>query len=118
MIYASLYSNHMADAQKYGWKFDNLCFDWSVLMQNQNMFIQENSNQYIKDLEQSGVHVIHSKAYFLDHQRIKTDQGELQADKFVLATGGTPNLPQVEGIEYAMTSDDIFNLSSKLIILL
>ena len=113
MMYAALYKNHLADARKYGWEFDNQSFDWHTLIQNQNNFIASTSNQYIEQLKQSGVEIINSTVEFIDQHTIKTSLGNLYAHKFLIATGGTPSLPQIEGIEHAITSDDIFDLKDK-----
>ena len=58
-------------------------------------------------LEQQGITVLRGRARFADAHEIAVDGRLVTAERIVLATGSSPARPPIEGIERALTSDQL-----------
>lgn len=62
-----------------------------------------------------GVTVIQSEAQFIDAKTVRTDEAEITARYFVIATGSSPAIPAIPGLEdvYYLTNENIFDLDTQ-----
>jgi glutathione reductase (NADPH) len=112
-VYASEFGHEMKDiAPGYGWSCDNVRFDWSVLRDNVAAEVDRLSGIYTRNLNNSGVDVIHQKAVLACADQVLLGDGQLiTAKNILIATGGRPWTPDnLPGVEHCITSDDIFTL--------
>ncbi|MGI9408377.1 MAG: glutathione-disulfide reductase, partial [Hyphomicrobiaceae bacterium] len=110
--YASRFGDDFEDAKGFGWSADNVRFDWPTLKSNKDAEIDRLNGIYLRNLEASGV-TIHQTRAVLDgpHTIRFTATGESITAKFVLiATGGWPYKPDIEGANLGITSNDAFEL--------
>ena len=110
MVYSSHFHEDIKDAKGYGWDLDIKSFSWSKLLENKDKEIERLNGIYINMLEKSGVDIYNGKASFIDNKTILVGKEKITADKFLIATGGKPSLPNIEGIEHAITSNEAFYL--------
>ncbi len=110
LYYASEFSDYFKDAKNYGWDIAIKGFDWGALIENKNKEVERLSEIYQNLLDESGVDIIRGEARFLSDNEILVGGKKLQADKFLIATGGRPFIPNIKGKEYVTTSNDIFHL--------
>ena len=61
-------------------------------------------------LFQRELEIVFGEAKLLDNNLVQVGEQIYKADKILLATGGKPFLPDIEGIELASISDDMFFL--------
>ena len=115
--YTAGYAKAFADAQDYGWQFsDQPRLNWSALIKAKDTELNRLARLYQKGLDEAGVITVHGKARFVDDNRLEVvheatgNMQILSARRFAITVGGKPFLPQIPGIEYAKTSDDIFSL--------
>ena len=106
--YASDYGPAFEDAKGYGWNAENITFNWNTLIENKDKEISRLNGIYTKLLQNAGAEVHEGMASFKDEHTIVVNDREITADKFLIATGGTPRKPAYEGAEYAQISDDMF----------
>ena len=88
-------------------------FDWAKLVAAKEKEISRLSAIYRVNLEKAGVAIFESRAEILDPHtvRLKADGRQFRARKILVATGGTPALePPAPGREYAITSNEVFDL--------
>lgn len=52
-----------------------------------------------EEVEKRGVEVVTGEARFLDAERVQVGERIMRAKKFVIATGGSPAIPPIDGIE-------------------
>ena len=109
-MYASQYTQEFETAKSYGWDVGAPRFDWSTLKKNTFKEVQRLNGVYATTLSKSGVTIYNGFAAFKNANTVVVDGQEITADKFIIATGGKPFVPLVEGAEHAITSDDIFHL--------
>ena len=109
MAYASDYGPHFEDARGFGWDVPkDIPFDWNTLIENKNKEILRLNGAYKKTLDGANVEIINGFAKFIDEKTVEVDGKKITADKFLIATGGTPRKPSIEGGEHMITSDEIF----------
>lgn len=99
------------DAKGYGFTFGEPQFSWSHLKEKRDQYIKNivtwYNNSYMPD---AGVDVIHGAAKFVDNKTVEVNGEHFTADKIVISTGGYPLVPETEGAEYGITSDQFFDL--------
>lgn len=112
-VYASHFAEDFADAAGFGWHVGERRFDWATLIANKDTEIARLSALYERGLRNAGADILHSRAELRDAHTIhlSTDNRTVTADKILIATGGWPSLPEIPGIEHAITSNEAFHLA-------
>ena len=113
MVYASHFAEEFHDSASYGWSTTINGFDWSTLITNKDKEIDRLNGIYINLLKSAGVEIFHGTGSIIDRNKVKIGDDEITTDKILIATGGTPYLPEIEGIEHAITSNEVFHLESQ-----
>jgi glutathione reductase (NADPH) len=110
MWYAANLRHTLDDASGYGYQVMLQGFDWLSLKTARDSYIHGINDWYVTYLADSNVDLICGFARFKDASTV-TVNGELyQAAHIVIATGGKPSVPGIEGAELGLTSDDFFAL--------
>lgn len=109
--YAAHYGEGFKEAAGYGWEVGPVSFNWDTLKQNRAKEIERLNGLYKKGQENAGTTIIHGWASFKDAHTVEVDGKELTASNILIATGGEPFVPDVEGKEHAIVSDDVFDLA-------
>ncbi|PSN19296.1 glutathione-disulfide reductase [filamentous cyanobacterium CCP5] len=113
MVYASHFPEQFEAAKGYGWTIGETQFDWTKMITAVNNETQRLNGIYQRMLDNSGVTLYRQYARFVDEQTLLVGDEKVTADKILIAVGGRPVLPtNVPGIEHAISSDDIFHLST------
>jgi glutathione reductase (NADPH) len=113
MVYASRYKDHFKDAEGFGWTLSAPSFDWRKLVAAKETEISRLSAIYRSNLEKAGVAIEDSRAEIEDVHRVRllADDRMVSAKIILIATGARPVLePDVSGREYAITSNEVFDL--------
>lgn len=114
MVYASRYEDHFEDAAGFGWTHAEHSFDWPKLVAAKEKEISRLSAVYRSNLEKAGVAIVDGRAKIEDAHCVRLmGNGRRVSAKFILvATGSRPVLePDVPGREYAITSNEVFDLA-------
>lgn len=110
-VYASQYNNAFKDSQGFGWSGTTAKFDWSTLRDNKTKEISRLNNVYDNMLNNAGVEVIHGRGRFVDKHTVVVNNQTYTAERILIATGSWPYIPNFPGSEYAITSNEIFDLA-------
>ena len=110
--YASHFNYDFEDSREYGWSVQQPTFDWSILRDNKKTEIKRLNSIYHSILENAGVEIFTGHASLLDANTVVVDGINYQADKILLSTGGWPFVPEFPGSEFAITSNEIFDLDN------
>ncbi len=108
--YAAHFKQDFEDARGYGWSFDQLSFDWRALLEGKNREIERLNGVYGNLLTQSGVELIRGRAKVTGPHTVEVDGRTLTSRHILVATGSSPTIPEIEGAEYCISSDDAFYL--------
>lgn len=108
-VYASETPEQLHDAQGFGWQLDGkLKFDWPTLLANKNKEISRLNGIYQSLLENPGVEIINGRARFVDANSVEVEGKTYTAERIVVATGSWPFVPEFEGAEHSITSNELF----------
>lgn len=110
LVYASQYAEDFADAQGFGWTVPPAQFSWADLIAAKDREITRLSGLYEGNLQKSGVAVLQGAVRVLDPHTVACNGQRIRAEHILVATGGTPFVPAVPGIEHAITSNAVFDL--------
>jgi glutathione reductase (NADPH) len=111
MVYASEFPETIATGRAYGWDMQDADFDWSVFRTRLHAELDRLEGIYRNLLKGSGVTMYDQRAKLADPHTVELADGtRITARHILLATGGRPVLPQVDGIEHAITSNEMFLL--------
>ncbi|PIQ53101.1 MAG: glutathione-disulfide reductase [Comamonadaceae bacterium CG12_big_fil_rev_8_21_14_0_65_59_15] len=113
LVYASHYAQEFADAAGFGWSVPPATFSWPKLIAAKDAEISKLSAMYEKNLLNSGVQVLQGAARVVDAHTVEVNGQPWRAEHILVATGGTPFLPALPGIEHAITSNEVFNLPTQ-----
>jgi glutathione reductase (NADPH) len=112
LVYASRFADHFADAAAFGWSVGEVSFDWPTLVRAKETEISRLSEIYAANLGRAKVEIFRQRAWVTGAQEIALADGTRHSARHILvATGGAPELhPHVEGLEHAITSNELFDL--------
>ena len=110
-VYASQFSNSFKDANGFGWSSTTPSFDWATLRDNKIEEISRLNGIYDTMLGGAGVDVIDGRARFVDKHTVAVNGKNYSAEKIIIATGTWPHIPEFPGREFAVTSNEIFDLA-------
>ena len=113
MVYAAHFHEEFSDSEHYGWHPADASFDWSTLIANKDREIDRLNKIYENLLSSAGVDLYYGTAHLLDAQTVQLGDQQLGCSTLLLATGGTPFMPDIPGIEHAITSNEVFHLQQK-----
>jgi glutathione reductase (NADPH) len=113
MVYASHFPELFTDAEGYGWSAVKSQLDWPKMITAVNNEVTRLNGIYQRMLDNSKVELLHGRGKFIDNHTIQVGDRTVTADKILIAVGGVPVRPDIPGIEYAIVSDDVFNLAEQ-----
>lgn len=79
------------------------------LVANRDAYIERIRGSYKNGLDSNSVEWIKGYASFIDAHTIEVDGKQITAEHILIATGGQPIYPEINGSEYGQTSDDFFD---------
>ncbi len=111
MWYAASLAHALDDAGDYGFSVEVGQHDWASLVASRERYIERLNGIYANNLEKDGVRHIVGRATFVDDRTIEVDGEPFTADRFVIAVGGEPVVPEIPGADLGITSDGFFELT-------
>ena len=109
--YASHFSHDFENAKGFGWNLAATKFHWPTLVANKKTEISRLNGIYASLLDNSGAQIIRGYASLKDKNTVTVDGTDYTAERIVIATGGAPNIPDVDYAELLISSDEIFDLT-------
>lgn len=112
MMYASRLGAELRQAEPYGWQIPEAHFEMASWQEAKSREIDRLEAIYARLLAQSGVQVVAGQAAIESANRVRVNGKPLQAQRILIATGGSPVVDALPGVEGVATSTDILNLRS------
>jgi glutathione reductase (NADPH) len=100
-------------AADYGFDVTLNKFNWQTLVDSREAYIKRIHASYSSGFEKNGVTLIKGFASFVDKNTIEVNGKQYTADHILIATGGSPIMPNVPGAEFGIDSDGFFGLSEQ-----
>ena len=111
-VYGSQVADEILDAKGYGWQISNAQFHWPTLVSNKNKEIKRLNGIYERLLKDAGVCLLRGQGRLFSPQGVEVDGHRHNVEHILIATGSYPFLPNIPGVEYAVSSDAMFHLPS------
>jgi glutathione reductase (NADPH) len=100
----------MEDARHFGWSGGPLTHTWAILRDRVADEVTRLNGVYERILLSAGVEIVRGFGTIADPHTIVVDGRRLSTDRILIATGGEPRMPDLPGVELALTSDQLFSL--------
>jgi glutathione reductase (NADPH) len=109
-VYAAQYAEEFRTAAGFGWSYRKPDFDWNRLKENVFTEIDRLNGVYQTLLRRFGVAIHAGRAEFINPTTVRVGEQSFTADRFLIATGGHPFMPDIDGAALGITSDEAFHL--------
>jgi len=97
----------------FGWDVQKCEFSWPVLRDNVLNEVSRLEGLYTQTLTNHQVEVFHERAVLTGPNDVRMASGKtVTAGKILISTGARPNMPEIEGIEHAISSNEVFHLDA------
>ena len=100
-------------APDYGFDLSFNGLNWSKLIESREAYIERIHGSYERVLGNNQVTVIQGFARFVDSKTIEVNGEHYTADHILIAVGGQPSIPGIEGAELGIDSDGFFALTEQ-----
>ena len=111
LVYGAHFAEDLADARRFGWDVPECRFDWPTLRDNVLGEVTRLEGAYTETLTNHNVTIFHERATLTGRNSVRLASGkEVSAGKILIGTGAQPVMPQIEGIEHAISSNEVFHL--------
>jgi len=111
MVFASGYSEEMANAQEYGWDVTVGAFDWIKFRTRLHSELDRLEEAYRNNLIKAGVEIYDTRAVIKDPHTVELGTGETRTAKHILvATGGHVQYPNERAEGLGISSNEVFHL--------
>jgi len=111
-LFGAQFADAFADAAGYGWQLPRPGFELSRLTAAKNVETDRLEVIYRKLLADAGVRLLEGHAQLLDAHTVLVNGERLTAQRLLIATGSSPNHPAIPGIELAVTSNEMLELTT------
>ena len=111
LVYGSHFAEDLADAKRFGWDTGGATFHWPTLRDNVAAEVDRLEGLYGETLANNNIEVLHQRATVSGPQSVTLETGrEITAKYILIATGAWPSVPNVQGAELGITSNEVFEL--------
>ncbi|HYD04539.1 MAG TPA: glutathione-disulfide reductase [Reyranella sp.] len=111
LVYGSHFAEELQDAAHYGWTVSGMEFDWATLRDTVLRDVDRLNAAYTQTLESHGVERFLERATVTGPHGVKLASGrEISAKYILVSTGAWPVVPEFEGSDLAITSNEVFHL--------
>lgn len=112
LVYASHFAEEFEDARGFGWTVGPAQFSWPDLIRAKDREIDRLNGVYLRLLSDSGVTLYPNRGSLVGPHEVRVGEEVISARVILVAVGGRPWLPDIPGIEHAITSNEAFHLEA------
>ena len=111
LVYGAHFAEDLDDAAMFGWDVPEKRFDWPTLRDNVLSEVCRLEEAYTETLTNHQVTVFKERATLTGPNSVRLASGKsITADKILIATGARPLMPDLPGVEHAISSNETFHL--------
>ena len=112
LVYGAHFAEDFEQASGFGWSLGEANFDWATLIANKDREINRLNGIYRNLLLNSGVTLMEGHAKLTGPNEVEVNGQRYTAKHILIATGGWPQIPEIPGHEYAISSNEAFFLKA------
>ena len=110
LVMASEFARHAADSRGFGWLPHPMQHDWTLLRQAKEREITRLEGIYRSLLQGAGATVFEAHARLLAPHQVDIGGRQVSARHILIATGATPQAPELPGAQHLISSNQAFDL--------
>lgn len=110
-VYAAQFARGFKDAYGFGLDSPVPTFQWDRLRDNKDKEIARLNGIYGNMLDNAGVTLFRDRATIVGPNQISVSGQTVTAKRILIATGGWPFIPDIEGSEHVISSNEVFHLN-------
>ncbi len=111
MFNASMIADIFHKSHDYGFSTQAIRLDWHKLVSRRTHYIERLREIYAKKFHDQNITHIKGTGVFETTNSISVNEKLYKAEHIIIATGGEPALPHIEGIQHVIDSDGFFSLT-------
>jgi glutathione reductase (NADPH) len=112
LVYGAQFADAFADAVGFGWEHVHPGFDWGALVAAKDKEIDRLNGIYLGLLKNSGVDLYETRGVVVDPHTVEVGGKRVTAERILIATGGHPVVPAIDGVGCAITSNEALDLET------
>lgn len=112
MIYAAHYHEYFEDAKNYGWDVSGVTHDMARLIDNKNTELDRLNGIYLNILKNNNVDLLQGRGTIVDAHTVEVAGKQYTTENILIAVGGWPAMPDLPGIEHAISSNEALEIKS------
>ena len=113
MWYAESLAHEIHEAPEYGFDVSVGGQDWGELKRRRDAYIKRLNDIYENNLTANKVGIIQGEARFENSNTVRVGELSFTAPHIIIATGGEPRVPDLDGAGLGITSDGFFELTER-----
>ena len=86
---------------------------WESLVERRDAYVARLNTIYAKNLDNANIERVMGTAKFVGPREVEVAGQRYSADHVLIAVGGAPTMPQIEGVQLAISSDGFFDLKTQ-----
>ncbi|NKD76182.1 glutathione-disulfide reductase [Haematospirillum sp. H1815] len=110
LIYGAEFARSFQDACGYGWAVGDVHLDWPALVASKNRELDRLEAVYRNTLKSNHVELVEGRGRLVDPHTVEVNGRRMTAQRILVAVGGWPVLPDIPGVEHAITSNEALDL--------
>ncbi|MDP3907481.1 glutathione-disulfide reductase [Novosphingobium sp.] len=111
LVYGSHFAHSLHDAAQYGWTIEGAKFDWATLRDFVASDVDRLERAYTSTLSNNNVEHFAERAVVTGPNTVRLASGrEITARIILIAVGAWPVMPEIDGAEHCITSNEVFHL--------
>ncbi|MEB0046730.1 MULTISPECIES: glutathione-disulfide reductase [unclassified Pseudomonas] len=112
LVYGAHFAEDFEQSSGFGWSLGEATFDWATLIANKDREISRLNGIYRNLLVNSGVTLHEGHAKIIGPHEVEINGERYTAKNILIATGGWPQIPDIQGHEHAISSNQAFFLKT------
>ncbi|MBB6123273.1 glutathione-disulfide reductase [Sphingobium subterraneum] len=113
LVYGAHFAEDLHDARRFGWDVPHCALDWAALRDTVLAEVDRLNGLYQQTLDNNKVTTFHERATVTGPQEVTLASGrKVSAERILVATGAWPMVPEFEGAEHGITSNEVFHLDA------
>lgn len=111
MFNAATIAEVIHKSSDYGFSPEIIHFDWEKCVDKRNTYIEKLRENYAKRFKEHNIRRVNGTGSFHTKNSISVEDTIYEAEHIIIATGGEPSLPSIQGVQHAIDSDGFFALT-------
>jgi len=89
--------------------------NWAALVKARDAYVERLNGIYTRNLDSAGIERVVGAARFIGPREVEVASAgrRITADHVLIAVGGAPTMPEIPGVEHAISSNGFFELQSQ-----